>query len=334
MDGTEIRTPDDSLRSPRVSVIIPAYNAAPYIRETLDSVFAQTFIDFEVIVVNDGSPDTPELARALQPYRSRIRYLRQENAGPAAARNAAIKLSRAPWIALLDSDDVWEPEYLAVQVRALENDSTLDVIYPNAIFFGDAPEAGRTFMDLCPSEGEVTFESLLTQQCNVMVSVTARRAAMIRAGMFDESAAVKGSEDFDLWLRIVKQGGRIAYHRRVLVRYRRHAGSLASNPVRMCKSALQVLDKCERTMPLSGREAEVLRQERARFHATLRFCEGKNSFFKGDPRAAVEALTEANEYFKSRKVTLALILLRAAPRLLRRVYALRDRFVFRASTEY
>ena len=104
---------------PAASVIIPAYQAAPYIAQALDSVFAQSFRDFEVIVVNDGSPDTPDFERALQPYLANITYIKQANHGPSHARNTGIGKARAPLIALLDSDDFWAPDYLATHVGIL-----------------------------------------------------------------------------------------------------------------------------------------------------------------------------------------------------------------------
>src|SRR5919198_1434145 len=93
---------------PAVSVIIPAYRVTQYIAEALDSVLAQTFTDYETIVINDGCPETVALERVLEPYRERIIYLKQENRGPGAARNAGILAARSPLIALLDADDVWE----------------------------------------------------------------------------------------------------------------------------------------------------------------------------------------------------------------------------------
>ena len=226
---------------PAVSVIIPAYNTARYIKATLESVFAQTFRDYEVIVVNDGSPDTEDLERVLAPYRDRIIYIRQENRGLSGARNTAIRASRGNLIALLDSDDLWEPEYLAVQVGMMIADPTIDVLYPNAVIIGDSPDAGRKLMDLSPSNGAVTFERLVMEECVVVVSVTARREAILGAGMFDETLNV--CEDFDLWLRIVKREGRIAYHRQVLMRYRRRSGSLSADPVRMCHGVQRVSGK-------------------------------------------------------------------------------------------
>lgn len=318
--------------APAVSVIMPAYCSAAYIGEALESVFAQTFDDYEIVVVNDGSPDTEELERVLAPYRERIVYLKQENRGVSAARNTAIREARAPLVAMLDPDDLWEPDYLAVQVAAMRRDPTLELLYPNALIFGDVPQAGKTYMEVNPSDGEVTFERLLKQQCTIVNYVIARRDAIIRAGWFDET--LSRSEDFDLWLRILKQGGRIAYHRRVLARYRRHAGSLSSDPILMNRDLLRVFDKTERTLALSDDERALLAQARARFRAMLHFNEGKRAFMRGDAQAARAGLAKANGYFKSRKTALAVLLLRLAPNLLLRAYNLRDRYILKARTKF
>src|ERR687891_1946060 len=97
--------PDLARGDPDVSVIIPAYNTGPYIADAVASVLAQTYTSHEVIVVNDGSPDTELLERELAPFRHRIIYLVQENAGLSSARNAGIRIARGRYIALLDSDD-------------------------------------------------------------------------------------------------------------------------------------------------------------------------------------------------------------------------------------
>jgi glycosyltransferase involved in cell wall biosynthesis len=313
--------------APAVSVIMPAFRSAGYIAEALDSVFAQTFKDFEVVVVNDGSPDTEELERVLDGYRGRVVYLTQENRGVSAARNAAIRVARAPLVAMLDPDDLWEPEYLEVQVGMMRADPTLDLLYPNALIFGDVPHAGRTYMEVNPSQGEVTFEGLLTQQCTIVNYVIARREAVVAAGGFDES--LSRSEDFDLWLRILCRGGRIAYHRRVLARYRRHAGSLSSDPVLMARDILRVLDKAGRELELTGEQRRLLARERERFHAGLRLEEGKRAFERGDARSALAGLGEANRVLRSRKLSLVIRLLKVAPRLLLRAYDLRGRYVLK-----
>ena len=214
--------------APAVSIIIPTYNTAQYIVETLDSVLRQTFKDYEIIVINDGSPDTDELERVLEPYRERIIYLKQENRGSSGARNAGLRVARGRYIALLDSDDMWEPEYLAVHVDALERDPEIDMIYPNALLFGDSRVAGKTYMDIFSVEGDVTFARLVTERCCVYYSVTARREVILRAGMYDE--ALGSGEDLELWLRVLQQGGRITYHRRVLAHYRQRQGSHTFKP--------------------------------------------------------------------------------------------------------
>jgi glycosyltransferase involved in cell wall biosynthesis len=319
-------------KSPSVSVIVPVYNTARYIAATLDSVLAQTFTDFEVIVINDGSPDTEELESVLDPYRERIIYLKQENRGVSAARNAGIGVARGEFLALLDSDDIWESDYLAVQIARLRQDPTIDVLYPDALIFGETRYAGRTFMDLFPSEGEVTFERLSRLQCNVMVCVTARRDVILKSGLFDES--LRGSEDFDLWLRIVKQGGRIAYIRQVLARYRYRPGSLSSDVARMSMYTQRVADKAESTLTLTPAELEAVSYLRDHAQASVSLFEGKRAFFRGDTTLAISELTKANTHLKSLKLSFAAFALRIAPRLLLRAYETRDRLIHKTNTKF
>jgi len=210
--------------SPKVSVIIPSYNTAQYIGETLDSVFAQTFDDFEVIVVNDGSPDTGELERVLGPYRDSIVYVTKKNGGLSSARNAGIRVARGQYVALLDSDDVWEPDYLAAQVAALDADPSAAVSYANAVIFGDGLDEGMNYMSVFRPEGEVTVQRIVAMKCNVLVSALVRRAALDRVGVFDEG--LRTNEDFDLWLRIAREH-RLANLPEPLLVYREVPGSIS-----------------------------------------------------------------------------------------------------------
>src|SRR5215472_1922307 len=202
--------PETRTRTARVSVIIPCYKTAKFVAQTLQSVFAQTYQDFEVVLVNDGSPDTPELEKAIAPWRKRITYLHTENCGLAGARNNGIRAAKGELIALLDSDDIWEPNYLEVQVRKLDEDPSADIVYPNAMIFDEGPG----LYEFPRSYGEVTFNSLVQERCVVMVSVLARRSALERAGLFDSN--LRSCEDFDMWLRCLKSGSRIIYHNQVL----------------------------------------------------------------------------------------------------------------------
>ena len=138
--------------APKVSVIIPSYKTADLIAACLDSVFAQTYSDFEAIVVNDGSPDTPELEKVLQPYMDRIVYIKQENKRAAGARNNAIRQARGEFVAFLDSDDTWFPNHLASQMQLFAEDSSLDLVYCDGILVRDAGQEYE-FMKQCPSTG-------------------------------------------------------------------------------------------------------------------------------------------------------------------------------------
>lgn len=311
--------------SPAVSVIVPCYNVACYVAEALDSVMRQTFTDYECVVVNDGSPDADELERAIEPYRDRVVYVRQENRGLSGARNTGIRVARGELLALLDADDAWEPRYLEVQVGMMGRDPSITALYPNALIFGDAPDAGLTFMDVCPSEGEPTLAALLDGRCIVFVGTTVRREAVERAGLFDEEQGRHLSEDFDLWLRLLGQGGRIAYHREVLARYRRRADQITADAVEVYRRVLRVLDKVERTFDLSPAERAALGRQRTRCLSEMSLHEGKRAFFGGDARAAVAKLREANVHLKSRKLAAAVLLMRVSPGLLRGLVRLRDR---------
>jgi glycosyltransferase involved in cell wall biosynthesis len=315
------------VRAPLVSVIVPAYRTSQFIAATLDSILAQTFQDFEIIVVNDGSPDSLELEKVLEPYRNRINYLRQENQGPAGARNAGIRASRGAYISPLDSDDLWHPEHLAAQLAVLRADPALDMVYADARIFGDVPEAGKTLMELRPSRGEVTLKRLVTQECSVSVcACLIRREILFRAGLFEQPTP-RGTEDIDMWLRIVMNGGRIVYQRRTLAEYRRHSGGLSSNTVAMIESFIWVLSKIARSPGLNAADREVIERQIQVERARMELEQGKHAFLAGDRAAAVRHLSRANMERKSFKLFFIIALLRVAPGFLKTLYEWRNRHV-------
>ena len=309
-------------RAPAVSVVIPAYNASRYIAETLDSVFAQRFRDFEVIVVNDGSPDTPALEAALAPYRNRIEYLVRENGGPSAARNTAIRRARGSLVAFLDGDDRWLPECLADQVaRATEHPSAA-VLHADAEVVGDPRCEGLTLQQLNSSEGEVTFLRLIDERCVITTSCSmVRREVLLDVGMFDET--LRRSEDFDLWLRIAHRGGRFDSSSVVLAKYRRNGTGTSSDEDVMADAILAVLDKCERTLTLSTQERAAIERARDRQRAIKQLLDGKRAMAEGDYKRAQAALRAANTVMRSRKLALVAHGLSFAPSLLARLYSMR-----------
>lgn len=317
------RQPQAMNHAPAVSIIIPAYNAAGYIALALASVAAQTFSDYETIVVNDGSPDTPDLERALEPYMNRIVYLTQENAGPGSARNAAIRQARGAYVAMLDSDDVWLPNYLERQMAALRADPALDLIYADALLVGESPLAGRTFMDVEPSRGEVTFESLLRSDCVIITScVVARRQSLVDAGLFNPNLYY--SEDFDLWLRLLRRGRRAAYQTEVLAHHRLHGASLCADGARLLESEIGVFQSWLDEPSLAPETKELIRAQIRHHSANLAIVEGKRKLMARQYAQAREKFAAANNFFNRRKLRWTLLGLRFAPNLLRKFHDLRE----------
>jgi glycosyltransferase involved in cell wall biosynthesis len=303
--------------NPQVSVVIPAFNVAPYIGETLASVFAQSCTDFEVIVVNDGSPDTVEFEAAIEPFRSRITYLKQVQSGVAAARNLGIQHARGEFVALLDGDDVWLPEYLAVQLEAFRQDPGLDMIWADLVMFGEGKFVGRTTMSLNGHERPVTVTSLMRQRSVPLTStVVVRRLALIDVVMFDASLVL--GEDFDLWLRLALRGYRIDLHTVVLAKRRMHCDSASYNDIVPLRSILTVFDKLA-ALGLTPEVAAVMKEERAAVLATLRYQEGRWWLLEGQYAKAAGALREAAPYCGALRAFLLLAGLRFVPRLTRRV---------------
>lgn len=331
---------------PLVSVIIPAYNTAAYIHETLESVFCQTYHNFEVILINDGSPDTEEFERAIAPYRDRIVYIRQENRGPSAARNAGIGRARGEYLAFLDSDDVWYPTCLAVQVElALSRQPSCDLVYSDVLIYADSeghnhgisstggsrpsPEPGFRrvakyhggpirYSEICPSIGAVTFESLVREDCHAPTSCTmVRRQAAISAGLFDEN--LRRAEDFDLWLRIAHGASNMAYGREVLGKNRIVPGSLSHDNLKMLEALVEVLKKLSKSLDLSSSEQSALQNKLAFAKAQLDLERGKTFLLDGKYDQAFASLRKAGSPLASTKLRLALLGLKVAPRLTRAI---------------
>jgi len=322
MDSTRRPIANSSQRdpAPMVSVIVPAYGAADRIHYAIESISAQTFKDYEIIVINDGSPDTDELECALEAFPDPIIYLKQDNRGPGAARNAGIREARGEFLAFLDADDCWKPNFLAEQIACFEDDPKLDLVYADALIVGDSPLAGRTFMEATPSTGGVTLEGLLSARCTIILSgVLARRRSIIDAGMFDE--AFRHSEDYDLWLRMAKAGSPIAYQRKVLLIRTEDGCGLSANTTVLFESALAVLEKARREYGFSESELGALDRHRRRLEAYIRLEQGKRDLSLGRFASAAAAFREANEFYRTWKLRLVLLSLRISPRLLLRIHS-------------
>jgi glycosyltransferase involved in cell wall biosynthesis len=305
----------------RVAVIIPVY-AAGFLGEALDSVLGQTRPPDQVIVIDDGSPDREAILQVTNRWPGRITLLRQANAGAAAARNAGLAAASAEWVAFLDADDRWLPDFLARQLAFLETHPDVDLVWADATIVGDTPAAGRTFMSMCPSSGAVTLETLLAQTCNVLTStVVVRRNLVMEAGGFD--VALRRGQDFDLWLRLVSRGARCGYQEDLLAVRRLHGENLSGTRLNELERALHVFDKALKTLPLTRREQDVARRRVQTLHGELAREHGKARLVSGDFAEARRLLDAAHRAAPNWKLLAARFGLRLAPELVRRLYMAR-----------
>lgn len=207
-----------------IAFVIPAYNSAATVGRAIDSARQQTAPADEIIVVDDGSSDnTAEIAAAAG-----ATVLRQANGGPAAARNAGIGSTTAPWIALLDADDVARPNRLALQ-RAAMNDARVAAIH------GPADGDQRAFDD---PPTTLDFETLWRRNRICTSTVLLRRSAWEAVGKFDEARELIGVEDYNLWLRIARAGWQFRWIPQVLTDYQPTPASLSLQSKRFAAAEL------------------------------------------------------------------------------------------------
>ena len=209
--------------SPTVTVIIPSFNAASYVAQSVESALSQAGVAVEVIVIDDGSTD--DTLRVLEGFGSRIQVVRQSRGGPYRARNLGAQMAKGSWIALLDADDDWLPGKLASQLALV--DDTIDFVYSDRLNFGDF---GRTTERQSDSvklwEGDV-FEPLLMGNFITLSSVIMRKTAFDRLGGFQ--TARRGVQDWDMWLRYAAAGGLVRLCKEPLTRYRFHGEQMTND---------------------------------------------------------------------------------------------------------
>jgi len=317
--------------TPKVSVITPAYNAAGYIREALDSVFTQTFQDFEVIVVNDGSPDTPQLEAALPPNQGQFRYIQQPNRGVSAARNLAIQCSRGELLAFLDADDVWLPQYLEVQVNFLNEHPDAVAAIADVLRFGEAAREPHERRMLKPGMSHLlSFDDMLRRRGGQLPSATVvRRSSALAAGLFDETLRV--SEDIDFCMRVCFPTGTIGYTRQLLVKYRCHKSGVSAmlNDRQILENETECLRRVGRKLPLTMAQRSLLTQEVSALEAELAIMDAYQDLTRQKFDEAAAGLAQANKYYRVRRISLAVQALRIFPRWTARFLMARKRLLER-----
>lgn len=270
---------------PKVSVIIPAFNQARFLREAVDSVLGQTLRDFEIIVVDDGSTDnTPEVAQSFTDRR--VRYVCQENRGLAGARNTGIAMSSGEFIAFLDSDDTYSPHKLELQTDSLSEHPAVGLV---ASGYQYVDEAGKLLGEErpwlnCPKP---TLESLLLGGLTAVHAVLIRRAWLERVGMFD--ASFRAAEDMDLWYRLGLAGCEMEWVPAIACQYRIHGQNMSRGVKAHYRALYTALDKVFASSELPGE----LRERRNRVYAQAKLGETGRHYGAGNVDEAKSCLRAA-----------------------------------------
>src|SRR5215469_3844150 len=245
-----------SVPLPLVSVVIPAYRCAQYIAQAVRSALGQSYGALEILVINDGSPDTPLMEAALEPFRDRIRYIRKSSGGPSSARNCGILQARGQYIPFLDPDDYWSPDHIAKQIELYRQDPGLELVYCDCVLLKDEKTLNRAF-SLQPQAARVSFDALVVEDCAIGTSSTVvSRDAILRAGLFDET--FRRCEDFEMWMRMAFGGSRMAYHFDADVFHRVLEEGLSADRLAMKRDRIRVYEKLISTLPLSRRQRTTI----------------------------------------------------------------------------
>ncbi len=222
---------------PLVSIVIPSYNHAIFLRSALNSVLAQTVSQWEAIVVNNYSQD--DTIAIIESYQDpRIRYVNFANHGViAASRNRGIALTQAPYVAFLDSDDTWYPEKLEKSLARLHEG--YDVVCHAEKWVGP----GERQRDVCYGpEARASYDALLYEgNCISTSAVVLKRELLDTVGGFSEASSFVTAEDYELWLKLAHIGARIGFVREILGEYRIHDGNQSRAALRNMQAVMAVV---------------------------------------------------------------------------------------------
>ncbi len=270
-----------------VAVVIPCYNAAAWLEETLSSVKEQSRPAAEVVVVDDGSTDgSGEIAE-----RCGVRCVRQEQRGPAAARNRGIAETTSALVAFLDADDRFAPRKLELQAQCLEDMPGAVLCCTDAWVVRDGQREELKNEDADLARDGITFDRLMAGNPVICSSVLARRSVLEAVGGFDEDPVLVATEDYDLWLRMVQRGS-LVYLDEPLVDYRVVAGQL-SDDERFVRGVDRAMEK---VVDARGPEVRVLADQR---RAAVRLDAAYHLARAGRGADARRRLTEARELGRS-----------------------------------
>ena len=275
--------------SPTVSVIIPTYNRVSRLGETLCSVFNQTYQDFELIVIDDGSTD--DSRETLKRFRdNRLRYVYQENRGVSSARNTGIRLATFSWLCFLDSDDYWKPHKLQRQLEALQNCPNYRVSYTDEIWIRRGKRVNQK--KIHQKYGGWIYHRCLPLCIISPSSVLVHQAVLNQEGVFDEELPV--CEDYELWLRIACRHPILFLQDPLIVKVGGHPDQLSHSMWGMDRYRVKALLKIASSGHLTPLQKAWTAREISRKAAILATVFGKRQ--KWDEAEKYGKLTEEYEH--------------------------------------
>jgi len=232
-----------TLTFPKISVIIPTHNRAHLVCETIDSVLTQTYTNYEIIVVDDGSTDNTK--EVLERYGKKIRYFYQENQGQATASNYAVRQSKGDYLAFIDDDDLWLPEKLEQQVKVLEKYPDLHLVCSDCYALR---ENGNLVRWNKKKTKEDTFQSIFDGNFIIHPTVMLRKKCFEDVGGYD--TRLRTTIDYDLWLRLIRKY-KFRHMSIPLTKYRLHSQNMHKNIKQKLKDHLYIFSKEENVSHLN-----------------------------------------------------------------------------------
>ncbi|MCI1279530.1 MAG: glycosyltransferase [Nitrospira sp.] len=255
---------------PRVSVVIPTYNCARFLGQTIDSALRQAYRDFEIIVVDDGSTDDTQ--QVVAGYGKTIRYVYQSNQGASAARNVALSIASGEFIAYLDADDLWIADKLSRQVEYMVAHPACGFLHTEVSVIDEQNKVLHTRFNYetnRPVPQGLCIRELLLRSHIQTLTVLERRTAFDDAGMFDLRLPV--AQDYLHWLGVVLRGYEVGYLAEPLGQYRWRAGSLMSSQRRLVEDFVRIYEIIVAEYGLEQSQgAEVMELVQAQLYATQR----------------------------------------------------------------
>jgi len=242
----------------RVSVIIPTYNRLPKVKDAIESVLGQTYRDFELWVVDDGSTDGT--AEALKAFGKRIRYISQDNRGVSAARNLGMRVSRGKYVAFLDSDDLWEQKKLEIQVGYMEGNPQFPLCFTDEVWI-------RKGVRVNPKKRHAKYSGWIFEKCLPLCIISPSSALMKRSlfdeiGGFDETLPV--CEDYDFWLRVTCRYPVLFIDKKLIVKRGGYPDQLSTRSWGNDRYRVMALEKLLHSQDLKAEEKKLASGELVR----------------------------------------------------------------------